>query len=178
MLIPGKAYIYHVNFEQIKTLGGKMKTDLNGIQSSRQVISLHRTKILLMDADRVSQKLISKMLGKVGYPVVSAENHKDAVNIIESNDIDLILLDVHMCKSNGFDIAQVARKKEESSGKRIPIVVLADTAMKVHREKCMAEGLDECLPKPVFENELFRVVSNLTGNRSDKLDKSKTAVAQ
>jgi two-component system sensor histidine kinase/response regulator len=151
-----------------------MKTDLTGTLSRRQVVSLNRTKILLMDADGVNQKLISKMLGKIGCSVVSTENHGTAVNLIESGDIDLILLDVHLYNSNGFDIAGVIRKKEESSGKRIPIVALADNELKRNREKCMADGLDECLPKPVFENELSRVVGKLAGNCSGQPDKAKS----
>ena len=150
-----------------------MDSDLNSKEKDQTTVSLDGAKILLMDTNVIQQKLISKMLEKNGCPVILAENYKEAMNILDGEKIDLILLDAQFRKNNGFDIAQIARKKEKASGRRIPIVVLADSAIKVHRDECMAEGLDECLPKPVFDVELHRVIEKLSGNngRSDSQNK-------
>lgn len=141
-----------------------MDSNLNSKEKDQTIVSLDGAKILLMDTNVIQQKLISKMLGKNGYPVILAENYKEAMNILDGEKIDLILLDASLRKTNGFDIAQVVREKEKASGRRIPIVVLADSPIKVHRDECMADGLDECLPKPVFEMELHRVIEKLSGN--------------
>ena len=145
-----------------------MKKDSTSEQKPQPVESLKETKVLLMDPNVIQQKLVSKMLGKIGCPVYFTGDFKEARNILDTNKIDLILLDVQMQKSNGFDIRQIAREKEKSIGKRIPIVALTDKAMKIQREKCMADGMDEYLPKPVFEKELCRVIEKLSGNHHQK----------
>ena len=141
-----------------------METNQTLSQKAQPAVSLHQSNILIMDTDVVHLKLVSKMLGKIGYPVVFAKDYKEAQNILDTHNIDFILLDVKMQKSNGFDITQVAREKEKSLGRRIPIVALTDKNIKAYREKCLADGLDECLPKPVFETELCRVIGKLSNS--------------
>ena len=149
-----------------------MDSNQNSSLTNRESVSSHQTKVLLMDTCVVNKKLISKILGKIGYPVVCAENHKDALKILDNDQIELILLDVKLSNNGRPDITQIAKEKEKASGRRIPIVLLTDSEIKVHREACMADGLDECLPKPIFEMELCRVIETLTGNNGRCADKT------
>lgn len=138
-----------------------MDANQNSTQIHQSDASSNQKGILLMDTDVINQKLVSKMLRKIGYPVFFAENDKEALKILDTHNVELILLDAQLRKNNGSDITRIAREKEKTKGKRIPIVILTDKPMKVYREKCISEGLDEFLPKPVFENEICRVIGNL-----------------
>jgi len=128
---------------------------------NQQIISPGRLNILLMDDNVVNQKLIPKMLKKHGHRVVVAADTKEALNILNIEEIDMFLLDIHMRGKNGFDITKAVRKKEKHLGKHIPIILLSENAMKAQREKSFALGLDELLPKPVFEDELCRVIEKI-----------------
>jgi len=145
-----------------------METNLTTLPTEESAVPLNHSGILFMDTDVVQQKLVSKMLAKIGCPVFFAENYRQALSILDANTIDLILLDAKMRKSNGYDITQIAREKEKIYGKRIPIVLMVEKVMKQHREQCRADGLDDCLPKPVFENELCRVIEKLSGNNGSQ----------
>ena len=139
-----------------------MDKNLKSTSNQKPTVSLLKTNILLIDSCLISQKLISKMLGKIGYSVIIAGNCMNADNILNTHDIDMILMDMHARKHNGFDITEIAKEKERQTGKHIPVIALTDNVMKLHREKCFETGLDEYLPKPIFENELCRVIDKLS----------------
>lgn len=128
------------------------------------VQSLHQSAILLLDESPINKLLVKKMLSKAGYSVLPADNPMEARNILDTRKIDMILLDVKMQRNNGFDITQVAREKGKLTGKHIPIIALTDNVLKDQRETFLKNGLDEYLPKPIFEEELCRVVKKLNGN--------------
>ena len=75
-----------------------METNQILSQKAQPAVSLQQSNILIMDTDVVHQKLVSKMLGKIGYPVVFAQDYKEAQNILDTHNIDFILLDVKMQK--------------------------------------------------------------------------------
>lgn len=132
--------------------------------SRRQILSLNSLNILIIDDNWTDKKLMAKMLGKQGYRAILAKDKKDACHILQNGEIDLILLDRNIPMRNGLDIVGVVQEKEKLYGRRIPIVMLAREFKKKDRDKGFSVGLDEYLPKPVFEDELYRVIEKLSGD--------------
>ena len=82
----------------------------------------------------------------------------EALEALEKERFDLVLMDVQMPVMDGFEATAAIRKKEGGSGIRVPIVALTAHAMKGDREKCLAGGMDAYLSKPIRPLELDEVL--------------------
>jgi two-component system, sensor histidine kinase and response regulator len=117
--------------------------------------------LLLLDDHPVHPRLLAKMLIRMGYAVLFARTFEEARHTLSTHKIDMILLDIRMRRQNGLDITEVAGEKEKLTGKHIPLIALSDNVIKAQREKCFETGMDEYLPKPVFQSELARIIERL-----------------
>ena len=122
-----------------------------------------RRRILVVDDDQDDLKMISMILEPEGYEVVVAENGVQALEKVESDDPDLILLDVMMPELDGFAACDKLKSSPESRG--IPIVLLTGVAKQITKTKYQIDGVlraqaEEYLEKPVDPEELLRVVAS------------------
>jgi CheY-like chemotaxis protein len=113
-----------------------------------------RHKILLVEDNRVNQKLLARMLESRNCTTIIAENGKQAVDRFEAEEFDMILMDCQMPVLDGYRATAAIRALEESLGVRTPIVALTANAMVGDRERCLAAGMDDYLSKPVHREEL------------------------
>ncbi len=127
-----------------------------------------RLKILLAEDNLVNQKLAVIMLEKRGHQVVVASNGKEAIEILDRERFDLILMDIQMPEMDGFEATQRIREKDEKEGGHVPIVAMTAHAMKGDREKCLAAGMDDYVPKPIKAEELFSVIERMAYKSQDK----------
>ena len=164
---------------------------------TRHLIREARKKlhILLAEDNIVNQKLATKMLEKRGYQVVVAPDGKKAVDAFEKEHFDLILMDIQMPEMDGLEATAEIRKKEEqlkaqssklkakdgassdelsalsfqhsARSERVPIVAMTAHAMKGDREKFLASGMDDYVPKPVKPENLFEVIKKVTSRPYD-----------
>lgn len=118
-------------------------------------------KILLSEDNLVNQKLAVKLLEKQGWEVMVAGNGKEAVELIERDGFDLVLMDVQMPEMDGIEATRVIREKEKCSGKHIPIIALTAHAMKKDRNACLEAGMDSYISKPIKVKELFEEIEKL-----------------
>ena len=117
--------------------------------------------ILLVEDNRINQKLVARLLEKKGYRVTVADNGVQALATLEHQQFELILMDVQMPEMGGFETTQRIREMERSSGSHIPIVAITANVMKGDRERCLKTGMDDYVPKPVMPAEMFRVMESL-----------------
>lgn len=112
-------------------------------------------KILIAEDNLVNQVFIKEVLEemKVQYTVVS--DGKEAVESVQEQDFDLIIMDCLMPVMDGFEATRHIRALQQSGKvKSTPICALTANAMKGDREKCLAAGMDDYLSKPVRKKEL------------------------
>ncbi|UCC68448.1 MAG: response regulator [Armatimonadota bacterium] len=121
-----------------------------------------RKKILVVDDDRDDRKMISMILEPEGYEVIAAENGVEALEKVESEDPDLILLDVMMPELDGF--AACAKLKSSPDSRGIPVILLTGVAKQITKTKYPINGVlraeaEEYLEKPLDPEELLKVVA-------------------
>lgn len=106
-------------------------------------------RILVVDDDVVMRDVFAVMLGRVGFDVSVAKEGLMGVEMWESGNFDLILMDVQMPRMNGFEATCAIRKKEAARGGHTPIVAITAFALHDDEQKCLAAGMDAYLSKPI-----------------------------
>jgi CheY-like chemotaxis protein len=135
------------------------------IEASSSLVTLHslrenrrRLRILLVEDNRTNQVLAMRLLEKRGHEVIVAGNGEEALEAIEKQAFDLILMDVQMPGMDGLQATQAIRKDERNSGKHIPIVAMTAHAMVGDMERCLEAGMDDYITKPVRPQQLLEVL--------------------
>jgi two-component system, sensor histidine kinase and response regulator len=116
------------------------------------------------------------MLKTAGYEVDVADNGIEAVDAVEHQPYDLILMDVHMPSMDGLGATRKIRERGPPRGK-IPIVALTADAVAGVREQYLAAGMDDFLSKPFNRSELLAVVERWTADRSGVIEMAAPAPA-
>jgi PAS domain S-box-containing protein len=117
-----------------------------------------RLDILLVEDDFVSQFVITRLCEIKNWRIQVASNGTEALNILEKDYYDLILMDVQMPEKNGYDVCRAIRAKEKITGRHIPIIATTAYAMSQDKERCLQEGMDDFLTKPVDIDKLYEVI--------------------
>jgi signal transduction histidine kinase/CheY-like chemotaxis protein/ligand-binding sensor domain-containing protein len=123
--------------------------------------------ILVVEDNRINQKVLSHQLINLGYAIEVAENGEEAVEKVKNRHYDLIFMDVQMPVMDGFQATQQIRKLGQDSSS-IPIVAVTANAFQSEREKCFATGMDDYLTKPVDKDLLKEALRRWTsGGRAN-----------
>jgi PAS domain S-box-containing protein len=120
-----------------------------------------RVNVLLADDSPTNRRLAMRLLEKRGHAVSAVENGLEAVQALEKDSYDIILMDVQMPEMDGLEATTAIRETEELTGGHIPIVALTAHAMKGDRERCLAVGMDAYVSKPFQAEELFATIEQL-----------------
>ncbi|MGA7917598.1 MAG: response regulator, partial [Candidatus Acidiferrales bacterium] len=111
-------------------------------------------RVLLAEDNIVNQRLATRLLEKRGHRVTVAANGREALEALERESYDLVLMDVQMPEMDGMEATAKLREMEKLTGRRQPVVALTAHAMKGDQELCLAAGMDGYLTKPIRQQEL------------------------
>jgi CheY-like chemotaxis protein/HPt (histidine-containing phosphotransfer) domain-containing protein len=106
-------------------------------------------RVLLVEDNRVNQKLALRLLGKMGHHATLAGNGREALDFLQTDTFDLVLMDIQMPVMSGVEAAQRIREEEKKTGRHIPIIALTAHAMAGDAEKYLFSGMDGYVSKPV-----------------------------
>ena len=115
-------------------------------------------RILLVEDNKVNQKVVVHMLERSGYRCDVANDGLEGVEKVSSSDYDLVIMDCQMPRMDGFEASAEIRKRE-AQGQHIPIIAMTADAMKGDRERCLDAGMDDYLTKPVLTETLSAVLT-------------------
>jgi signal transduction histidine kinase/ligand-binding sensor domain-containing protein/ActR/RegA family two-component response regulator len=120
-------------------------------------------RILLAEDNPVNQKVAVRLLEKRGHCVTVAHNGRQALEHLDRQKFDLVLMDVQMPEMDGLEATVAIRARESrNGGARIPILAMTAHAMKGDRERCLAAGMDGYVSKPVQAAELLAAIESAT----------------
>jgi CheY-like chemotaxis protein len=134
--------------------------------------------ILIADDDEQSQKMLNILIGYAHHAVKFASNGVEAVQIVASEDIDLVLMDVQMPIMGGLEATRQIRKWENGRS-RLPIIGLT-AVLDSEYEQCFQAGMDDIIPKPFDPDQLLAVILAHLDKKSivvGKLDDPETSDA-
>ncbi|MCW2118388.1 response regulator [Flavobacterium sp. 7A] len=140
--------------------GKKTKLEENSIIKKEQDIVTplnSKLKILIVDDDAISRKLISKSVNDFGKEIIQAKNGLEAVTKFKENTgIDLILMDVQMPEMNGYEAIKEIRKFD----REIIIITQSAFGLTGDREKAILAGSNDYITKPINKSELTLLINN------------------
>ncbi|MBI2841325.1 MAG: response regulator [Acidobacteria bacterium] len=142
----------------IRIFTGAAQQDLSTIRASRPRFDARMARelplrILVAEDNTINQKLMFRLLSRLGYHADVAANGMEALESLRRQPYDVILMDVQMPEMDGTDAAR-AIINGWPTPQRPRIVALTAAATKEDRDGCLAAGMDDYLSKPVRMDEL------------------------
>jgi two-component system cell cycle response regulator DivK len=110
-------------------------------------LEIKKSTILYVEDNPDNRSLIRRVLEAEGYAVAEAINAKQALEKLESTNIDLVLMDINMPEMDGYTLT--ARIKSIQKFSKIPIVAVTANVMRGDREKSLGAGCDGYIQKPI-----------------------------
>ncbi|MCH9682546.1 MAG: response regulator [Deltaproteobacteria bacterium] len=121
-------------------------------------------RVLVVEDNVVNQKVAQRMLMDLGCRVDLAANGREALELIEVVQYDLVLMDVQMPEMDGL-AATAELRRREGGPRQLPIVAMTAHAMPADRERCLASGMNAYVSKPIVRRDLVRVMRRFAPGR-------------
>jgi PAS domain S-box-containing protein len=115
-------------------------------------------RVLLCEDNPVNQKLAVRLLEKAGHHVTVANTGRQGLAAWENAPapgFHVVLMDIQMPEMDGMKATRAIRAREKKSGRHVPIIAMTAHAMRGDKEKCLANGMDGYISKPIQPSEMF-----------------------
>ena len=130
-------------------------------------------RVLLAEDNLVNQEVACAMLQRIGVTTKIANNGLEALESLQQDSFDLILMDCQMPILDGFDATASIRQREAKLGlPALPIVALTANAISGDREHCLAQGMSDYLSKPFSQEQLHQLLARWLPERSAQSDQN------
>ena len=140
------------------TLLNAMQQGMSTPQSRRSLVG---KRVLVAEDNAISVKVISGLLSKLGVQFDIAENGQVALELLQKNSYDLVLMDCEMPVMDGFSAAQKQREYEVQHGlPAIPIIALSAHVLEEHQARAIRSGMNDHLAKPIEFTQLQAILSH------------------
>ncbi len=120
-----------------------------------------KPNILCIEDHPDNMTLVKRIFQPSLYNVLEAVCGLEGVALAESNDVDLVLLDINLPDIDGYEVAHRLRTSKKTALAQVPIIAVTANAMKGDDKKVMAAGCTKYLSKPINIQELMDVVESL-----------------
>jgi len=142
------------------------KTDRRTIITRHTIAEERKQKlrILLAEDNITNQKVALRILEKLGLKADAVNNGKEAIRQLETAPYDLVLMDVQMPEMDGYQATRMIRSGTSAvKNPKVPIIAMTAHAMEGDKEKCLAAGMDDYVPKPFHPQELIDAIQRVIG---------------
>jgi CheY-like chemotaxis protein/HPt (histidine-containing phosphotransfer) domain-containing protein len=119
--------------------------------------SIRGARILLVEDNELNQQVAKEFLAKGFLTVTIANNGQEALEMVQQNEFDAVLMDLHMPVMDGFEATR--RIRDLPTGKNLPIIAMTAAAMSQDREACTEAGMNDHVAKPVDPQELANALT-------------------
>jgi signal transduction histidine kinase/DNA-binding response OmpR family regulator len=115
-------------------------------------------KILIVEDDFINQKVIGKVLIKLGYQADISNNGLEALGALKTTSYDLIFMDIQMPEMDGYETTLQIRGNEQLNHSKLIIIAMTANAMQEDRDKCLRLGMNDYISKPVLAQEIEQII--------------------
>lgn len=119
------------------------------------VNDLGRLKILLLEDNRLNQKLAQNVIEGFGFEIDIAENGDQGIKLLSENQYDLVLMDLQMPVRDGYQTTRYIRSELKNE---IPIIAMTAHSLADEHHRCLNAGMDGYVPKPFKQHELLEAI--------------------
>lgn len=130
--------------------------------------------VLLAEDNRTNQILVSLVLEGQGFSVTVAENGRVALNLLQNQHFDVVLMDINMPEMDGYDVVRSLRARHAEGlqiNHNVPIIAMTAHDGEDIRAKCLKAGMDDYIRKPIHADTLFETISQHIETLPTKPDK-------
>jgi signal transduction histidine kinase/CheY-like chemotaxis protein len=124
-------------------------------------VDLRNQRVLVVDDNAINRRIAGMMLGPCECAVTEAADGKTALELLEKQTFDLVLLDVHMPDMDGMEVISHIRASEKS-WHNIHVIALTGDAMSGDKERLLAVGMDGYVSKPIDQTELIKEIRRVS----------------
>jgi CheY-like chemotaxis protein len=121
--------------------------------------------ILLADDEEIIRTITKDYLESTGYRVACVTNGKEALDFLQTEVPDLLIMDMQMPVLDGMEALAQLRRSPDPRIAKTPVISLSGLVAPGHRERCLAAGANGCLAKPFGIKDLERVIKEFVGDR-------------
>jgi two-component system, sensor histidine kinase and response regulator len=138
-----------------------------------------RYRILLAEDNVVNQKVALKILEKLGYRADAVANGLEAVKAMERGSYDLVFMDVQMPEMDGFEATAAIRAAESHDPAfHVPIIAMTAHAIKGDRERCLENGMDDYISKPIEPDAILSVLEKWLSGKTPSSRRESAIIEQ
>lgn len=119
-------------------------------------------RVLLAEDNRINQVLATRILEQAGMSVVIANNGHEALQRLELESFDIVLMDIQMPEMDGYATVRAIRKHAEGRIRALPVIALTAHAMPEEIERCRDAGFTEFMSKPFHPDRLVALIKRCT----------------
>jgi CheY-like chemotaxis protein len=120
-------------------------------------------KVLVVEDNKINQKLIVSILEKHGMKVSIADNGREALDLIPNETFDIVLMDCQMPVLDGYEAARAIRSNPDPKINTLPIIAVTANAMDSDLAKCRESQINDVVAKPINKDLLFKTMEKYLG---------------
>jgi signal transduction histidine kinase/ActR/RegA family two-component response regulator len=158
---PGQGSVFHFTVASSIALPTVGTAAMTLSASTAAAAPVRPLKVLVAEDNPVNQQVASGVLRRRGHTVTLANDGREALAAINTQDFDVVLMDVQMPEMGGFEATEIIRAREAVTGAHLPIVAMTAHALVGDRERCLAAGMDDYLRKPINAVEVCALIERL-----------------
>jgi CheY-like chemotaxis protein len=129
---------------------------------------LHGSRILVAEDNRINQQVVKEFLKLSGIEVVIANNGQEAIELLQTQHFDAVLMDVSMPIMDGIEATGLIR--QQSQFLQLPIIALTAGVTQKERDNCLASGMNDFVTKPVNPEELLTALNKWVNPGNSRTD--------
>ena len=154
---PGKGSQFH--FTVVLEEGDADKLEIKStIDISSSISKLRGARVLLVEDDKLNQELAKELLEEKGIHLTLAANGQEALDILQNEEFDGVLMDVHMPVMDGYTATREIRKQDRF--KNLPIIAITANVMVGDRKKAEEAGMNDHIGKPFDLSKMFTTMAH------------------
>ena len=129
-------------------------------EGADSAVRMRELRILIADDNRTNQRVVSKILERAGHTTHVVGNGEEALDALDGEHFDLVLMDVNMPVMNGLEATKLYRFTAIGQP-HLPIIALTADATPEVAQRCAEAGMDACVTKPVEPDRLLEIIQKM-----------------